>query len=100
MKVKSRAKPQALPTDSVVFRKAMARLEASGMIYLRPTQFLLKVAHWNYYPDTQTLQRDGEKKMPTPHTLDQFMDRLAQDVGMARAASSKRALHIVGSGEE
>jgi hypothetical protein len=99
MKVKSRAKPQAFPTDSILFRRAMARLEASGMVYHRPTGYLLKVAHWNYYPDSQTLQRDGDKKIPEPQSLDRFIERLEQDVSLARTKSLTKPINLTSQDE-
>ena len=84
MKMNSRKPPYRLPTDSVPFQRAMKALDDSGIIYYRPTDFLLKAGHWNYYPDRQSLQEDGRKKLPAAQSVERFIERILAE---AEAAS-------------
>lgn len=83
MKEKSRKPPYRLKTDSVAFQRAMDALDASGLTYYRPTDYLLKAGLWNYYPNKGTLQEDGRKKLSTPQTVGQFVQRLVAEARVA-----------------
>lgn len=51
--------PLDIPGDSPAFRQAVAALQARDITPHRPSRQQLKVGPYNYYPDRQTLLKDG-----------------------------------------
>jgi hypothetical protein len=51
--------PLDIPGDSPAFKQAVAALHARGITPHRPSRPQLKVGSDNYYPDRQTLLKDG-----------------------------------------
>lgn len=68
--------PLHLHGDSAAFRQAVAGCQARGIKPQRPSRSQIKVGCWNYYPDRQTLLKDGGKSEKA--TLAAFLQKVSQ----------------------
>lgn len=68
--------PLDLPGDSPAHKRTVAGCEALGITPHRPDRPQIKVGCWNYYPDRQTLLKDGGKSEKA--TLATFLEKVSQ----------------------
>lgn len=67
--------PLDMPGDSPAFTQAIAALRARDITPHRPSRQQLKVGCYNYYPDRQTLLKDGETSERA--TLATFLEKVS-----------------------
>ena len=67
--------PLSMPGDSPAVRQAIAALQARGITPHRPSRQQIKVGSYNYYPDRQTLLKDGGSSEKT--TLANFLEKVS-----------------------
>lgn len=68
--------PLDLPRDSPAFKRTVAGCQALGITPHRPKEPQIKVGCWNYYPDRQTLLKDGGKSVKA--TLATFLEKVSE----------------------
>jgi hypothetical protein len=68
--------PLDLPGDSDAHKRAISALQARGITPHRPKESQIKVGCWNYYPDRQTLLKDGGKSEKA--TLAAFLEKVSE----------------------
>lgn len=56
--------PLRTDTDTPEMRDAVEWCVANNISFERKSQYQIKVGHLNYYPDRETIQFDGKKKLP------------------------------------
>lgn len=59
---KSRLFPARMPDDTTAFKNAVHFLEEMGVKFRRPSLDQLKIGFINYWPNTGTIQKDGERR--------------------------------------